>query len=156
MRKQRFKEIQGILSQENIGSQEILLSKLNESGINITQATLSRDLAYLKVSKVFIPNKGFIYLLPHDLKKIDSISYPLPDNMLGVLSIKFSLNIAIVHTLPGFATHICVNIDRALIPECIGTVAGDDTIIIVIDENVTQEMFRKVFLDKFPELKDRI
>ncbi|MCL5990621.1 MAG: hypothetical protein M1419_00775 [Bacteroidetes bacterium] len=154
MKKHRLKEIQRIISQENIGNQEILLSKLNECGINITQATLSRDLAYLKVGKFFIINKGYIYVLPQDLKRLEAQSYQLADKLIGVLSIKFSRNIAVVHTLAGYASQISLSIDNAKIPESIGTVAGDDTIIIVIDENASQEKFRNALLDNFPDLKD--
>ena len=156
MRKHRLNEIQRILSQENVSSQEVLLSKLKECGINITQATLSRDIAYLKVGKFFIANAGYIYVLPQDLKRLESKQNFPVNSLIGVLSVKFSRNIAVVHTLAGYATQICVNIDNAKIPECTGTIAGDDTIMIVIDENVTQEKFKKVLLENFPELEDRI
>jgi transcriptional regulator of arginine metabolism len=156
MRKHRLKEIQRIISQDNIGSQEIILSKLIKIGINITQATLSRDLAYLKVGKFFIANKGFIYVLPQDIKKIEAKHYQSNDNFNGVLSMNFSRNIAVVHTLSGFANQICVIIDDAKLTECNGTIAGDDTIMIVIDENISQEQFKKVLLDTFPSLKDKI
>lgn len=156
MRKQRFKEIQRIISEQNINSHELLLSKLNEIGITITQATLSRDLAYLKVGKFFIANKGFIYVLPQDIKKIEAKHYHSNDNLNGVISVNFSRNIAVVHTLSGFANQICVLIDDAKIPECIGTIAGDDTIMIVIDENISQDDFKKILIDNFPDLKDKI
>ncbi len=156
MRKQRLKEIQRILSQDNIGSQEVLLSKLNECGINITQATLSRDISHLKVGKFFIPNLGYIYVLPQDIKRLESKPNISASSLIGVISIVMSKNIAVVHTISGYATQICVNIDNAKIPEIIGTIAGDDTIMIVIDENVSQDGFKKAFIEMFPELKDRI
>ena len=156
MRKQRLQEIQRILSQESIGSQEFLNSKLAECGINITQATLSRDLSYLKVGKSFIANEGYIYVLPQDFKRLGVKSNPSTDKFMGVVSIKFSRNLAVIHTIAGYATHICINIDNAKIAEIIGTIAGDDTIIMVIDENTSQDKFKEVLLDNFPELKDRI
>lgn len=153
MRKLRFKEIQRILSDENITSQESLLIKLKEAGINITQATLSRDLAYLQVGKVFIPNIGYVYVMPHDKTKHIAISVDI-SNIYGVISVKFSRNIAVIRTLPGYAVQICVHIDKAEIPEIIGTVAGDDTIMIVIDELVSQDQFKEIFFENFPNLKN--
>jgi transcriptional regulator of arginine metabolism len=155
MRKYRLKIIQKILIDNYIKSQEEILLKLKEESITITQATLSRDLKYLKVLKILVPNVGYIYALPNDIKRLDSQSKSFV-NIEGILSINFSQNIAVVHTLPGYATQICVNIDNAGIPEIIGTVAGDDTILVVIREDISQEQFKNVFLEHFPILKDRI
>ncbi len=156
MRKQRLKEIQKIVSEGNITGQEMLLAKLRERGINVTQATLSRDISYLKIGKYFVANLGYIYVLPQDMKKLASQPDLSVNSLIGVISVKFSRNIAVVHTIPGYAVQICVNIDNARIPEIIGTVAGDDTIMIVIDENLSQDQFKKILLDNFPDLKDRI
>ncbi len=155
MRKHRLKIIQKVLIDNYIKSQEEILLKLKEESITITQATLSRDLKYLKVLKILVPNVGYIYALPNDIKRLDSQSKSFV-NIEGVLSINFSQNIAVVHTLPGYATQICVNIDNAEIPEIIGTVAGDDTILSVIREDISQEQFKNIFLEHFPILKDRI
>ncbi len=155
MRKHRLKIIQKVLIDNYIKSQEEILLKLKEESITITQATLSRDLKYLKVLKILVPNVGYIYALPNDIKRLDSQSKSFV-NIEGVLSINFSQNIAVVHTLPGYATQICVNIDNAEIPEIIGTVAGDDTILAVIREDISQEQFKNIFLEHFPILKDRI
>ena len=55
-------------------------------------------------------------------------------NRLGALAVKFSQNIAVIHTPPGHASHVAYDIDNAHIPEVIGTIAGDDTIFIVLAE----------------------
>jgi transcriptional regulator of arginine metabolism len=156
MRKNRLAEIKKILSQDYINSQDLLSAKLSDCGYNITQATLSRDLAYLKVSKSFVAGKGYVYILPEDIKRLGE--KPLPDSgaFLGVISIKFSRNIVVFNTISGYATHICVTIDNAKIPEALGTVAGDDTIIAVFDEDVSKESIKNILINNFPELADRI
>jgi transcriptional regulator of arginine metabolism len=56
-------------------------------------------------------------------------------NRLGAISVKFSQNLAVVHTPPGHAPHVAYDIDNADIPEIVGTIAGDDTILIVLAED---------------------
>lgn len=156
MKKHRLKLIQKILIENYITNQDIILEKLKKEGIEVTQATLSRDFKFLKVVRIFVPNVGYVYVLPQDIKRYELKSKLSANDFIGVLSIKFSKNIVVIHTLAGYATQICVIIDMAGISEIIGTVAGDDTIIMVINEDITQEEFKKIFLNNFPDLKDRI
>ncbi len=156
MRKYRLSEIKRILGQETISSQEILQSKLETAGFKVTQATLSRDLAFLKVGKVFDVERGYIYVLPQDLKKLEEHFYPYKNSLNGFLGIKFSNNIAVMSTLPGYASQLGVLIDNLKMEKIIGTVAGDDTIILVIDENTTREDFVKHLTEHLPEISDKL
>ena len=62
-------------------------------------------------------------------------------NRLGALSVKFSGNMAVLRTPPGHAAHVAYDIDNAEIPEVLGTVAGDDTIFMVLAEDTNRQMF---------------
>ena len=137
VKSQRLDAIKMILSSEEISSQEDLLKRLHEEGFPVTQATLSRDLKQLKVAKAASISGQYVYVLPNEtmyhrihtpLKAVEMKTVP------GFLSINFSGNIGVIHTRPGYASSIAYNIDNSDIPEIMGTIAGDDTIFIVIQE----------------------
>jgi transcriptional regulator of arginine metabolism len=95
----------------------------------MTQATLSRDLKYLRVSKMHDDEKGYIYYLP-DSEQLNSTPWT---NFLveGFMSIEFAQGMAIIKTLPGYASSISSAIDSMNIVEIAGTIAGDDTILVI-------------------------
>jgi transcriptional regulator of arginine metabolism len=129
-RHERHNAISGIITSEKIDNQEELLLKLVKSGFNVTQATLSRDLKALAVYKKPDSAGGYYYSLPEDA------AVP-PNNDLflsGYKSIAFSGNTGVVKTLPGYAASIASIIDSRNIDDILGTVAGDDTIIVVLKE----------------------
>ncbi len=134
---QRLDTIKMLLSSNEIGSQEELLNELKKEGFVVTQATLSRDLKQLKVAKAASMNGHYVYVLPNEtmykrvhtpLRATEMMAVP------GFQSINFSGNIGVIHTRPGYASSIAYNIDNSDIPEIMGTIAGDDTIFIVIRE----------------------
>ena len=108
----------------------------------MTQATLSRDLKQLKVAKAASMNGKYVYVLPNETM-YKRIHKPLSaaEMMMtpGFISINFSGNIAVIKTRPGYASSIAYNIDTSEMPEILGTIAGDDTIIVVIKEGVSHE-----------------
>ena len=133
----RLETIKMLLSSKEIGSQEDLLKELRNEGFILTQATLSRDLKQLKVAKAASMNGEYVYVLPNEtmykrihtpLKATEMIGIP------GFLSINFSGNIGVIRTRPGYASSIAYNIDNSEIKEILGTIAGDDTILIVVKE----------------------
>lgn len=136
----RLLAIKKIISSEKIGSQEELLVKLNEEGFIVTQATLSRDLKNLQAARIPDPEMGYIYALnPHTNRSDDKDS--LIDNKMlitGFLSIGFSGNFAVIRTLPGYANGIAIMIDKHNRHEILGTVAGDDTILVIPSEGATR------------------
>ena len=134
---QRLDAIKMILSSKEISSQEVLLRELRDEGFPVTQATLSRDLKQLKVAKAASINGEYVYVLPNEtmyhrihtpLKAVEMMTVP------GFKSINFSGNIGVIHTRPGYASSIAYNIDNSDIPQIMGTIAGDDTIFIVIKD----------------------
>ncbi|HCC88275.1 MAG TPA: arginine repressor [Prevotella sp.] len=132
---QRLDTIKMLLSSNEIGSQDELLKELKKEGFVVTQATLSRDLKQLKVAKAASMNGHYVYVLPNEtmykrvhtpLRATEMMAVP------GFQSINFSGNMGVIRTRPGYASSIAYNIDNSEIPEILGTIAGDDTIFIVV------------------------
>jgi len=125
-----------------LGSQEEVLRMLEKEGFKLTQATLSRDLKQLKVAKAASMNGKYVYVLPNDTM-YKRITKPISAiEMLkssGYVSINFSGNMGVIKTRPGYASSIAYNIDASDVPHIIGTIAGDDTIFIVIKEGYSHE-----------------
>ena len=136
----RMEALKMLISSKELGSQEEVLQALEKEGYKLTQATLSRDLKQLKVAKAASMNGKYVYVLPNDTmyKRITKPRTAL--EMLqtsGFLSISFSGNMGVIKTRPGYASSIAYNIDNSDSPNIIGTIAGDDTIFIVIKEGST-------------------
>ena len=140
LKSDRIETLKMLISSKELGSQDELLEALREEGYSVTQATLSRDLKQLKVAKAASMNGRYVYVLPNETM-YKRISKPrLASEMLsipGYRSVNFSGNIGVIRTRPGYASAIAYNIDNSGIDEILGTIAGDDTIIIVIKEGVT-------------------
>ena len=134
---QRLDTIKMLLSSNEIGSQDELLKELRKEGFVVTQATLSRDLKQLKVAKAASMNGHYVYVLPNETM-YKRVHTPLSATEMmavpGFQSINFSGNLGVIRTRPGYASSIAYNIDNSEIPEILGTIAGDDTIFIVIRE----------------------
>jgi len=129
------------VSNQEIGSQEELLTALRGEGFHVTQATLSRDLKQLKVAKAASMNGNYVYVLPNvTMYKRVSTPGQIKEMMQvpGFLSIHFSNNIGVIKTRPGYASSIAYNIDSSNIPYILGTIAGDDTIMFVMNETATE------------------
>ena len=135
----RLEAIKMIISGKEVGSQEEVLNELRKEGFTLTQATLSRDLKQLKVAKEASRNGKYVYVLPNETMYRRSHKPLSAGEMLsnpGFLSINFSGNLGVIKTRPGYASSIAYNIDNSNVPEILGTIAGDDTIIIVLREGV--------------------
>lgn len=131
----RIETLKMLISSNELGSQEEILAALAQEGYVVTQATLSRDLKQLKVAKAASMNGKYVYVLPNETMYRRIPSPRAASEMLqipGYRSINFSGNIGVIRTRPGYASSIAYNIDN--ISEIIGTIAGDDTIIIVVKE----------------------
>lgn len=131
-----------LISSNDLGSQEEVLNALAREGFKVTQATLSRDLKQLKVAKAASMNGKYVYVLPNETMYRRVSSPCLASEMMrmpGFLSINFSGNIGVIRTRPGYASSIAYNIDNGHIEDILGTIAGDDTIFIVVKEGVSQQ-----------------
>lgn len=138
----RLETLKLLISSGEYGSQEEVLTALKKEGFTLTQATLSRDLKQLKVAKAASMNGKYVYVLPNETM-YKRIHKPLSaaEMMMtpGFISINFSGNIAVIKTRPGYASSIAYNIDTSEMPEILGTIAGDDTIVVVIKEGISHE-----------------
>ena len=138
---QRQKALLDIISQSNIYNQEELQRKLLEQGIQTTQATLSRDLKALHIIKV--PGEG--YKLPQTRPVMGSAPQ-------GILSIEFSGPCAVIRTHPGFASAVASFIDHHPSKPVMGTLAGDDTVLLVIRAGYTAQEVLDVLKTCLPEI----
>ena len=123
-------KIREIISNEQIETQEELVRRLNELDLNITQATISRDIKELQLIKVPAPSGQYIYSLPRDRKyhPIDKLGRYLMDSFV---KIDGADNLLVLKTLPGNAQSIGAIIDQIDWKEVLGTICGDDTCLII-------------------------
>ena len=136
---QRLNIIRQLITDHKVGSQEELLNLLDQEGFSTTQATLSRDLKALKVAKRPDIEGGYAYVLPEDnLDKEEGDSAGEVFPVSGLESIEFSGNMAVIKTRPGFANSIASVIDSHGPYEVLGTIAGDDTILLISKEGVSR------------------
>ena len=151
----RLDSIKMIISSQEIVRQDALLKELAKEGFTLTQATLSRDLKQLKVAKAASVNGYYVYVLPNNTmykRMVDPLSAGelLRDN--GFLSIEFSDNIAVIKTRPGYASRLAYDIDNNNINEIIGTIAGDDTIMLILREGCSRTTVRQHLTQLIPNI----
>lgn len=156
-RLQRQVEIRKIILEGNVRSQDELLIALKGKGFDLTQATLSRDLKILQVAKVPHPALGYVYVIPGDevresKTELNRVNY-LAD---GFRDLNFSGNLAVMRTLPGYASSIAAVIDNANAWEILATVAGDDTILVVQREGISKMDLINALISVMPNLKGKI
>ena len=120
-----------IISNRRISTQEELCQILKDSGYDVTQATVSRDVKELQLIKI-PDSQGYYYALPDNSPILNSHERMRRLFKDSVTSIDYSENIVVIKTLPGAAQSIASLIDAAELENVLGTVAGDDTIFIVV------------------------
>jgi transcriptional regulator of arginine metabolism len=133
-KKNRLSVIENILRTETIRSQDDLEKSLTDRGFDVTQATLSRDVKKLKIIKTHDIEGRYMYILPDVALKEPLLSMPLFDKF----TIEFSGNLAVIKTRPGFAMAVASAIDEHATDEILGTIAGDDTILVIPREGYTR------------------
>lgn len=133
----RQRRIVELVAARVIRSQAMLLDILAAEGIAVTQATLSRDLDELGARKSSGPDRDAAYEIPHDGPKragdsdVDAATRLARVAEDVLVNVEHSGNIVVLRTPPGGAQYLASAIDRALLPSVIGTVAGDDTVLLV-------------------------
>ncbi len=146
----RLSVIRKIIRSEYISSQDELIERLEESGVSITQSTLSRDLKFMHVAKILHKEKGYVYVLPNSSRNDIGVSTNLSDN---ITDIAFSGNMCVITTKPGYASAISVPIDSRGIYEVLGTIAGDNTILLILREGFDMDMLMEQLCALYPTLK---
>ena len=151
----RLDAIKMIISSKDISSQEELLQALDKEGFELTQATLSRDLKQLKVAKAANMNGKYVYVLPNNIMYKRSNDQSASEMLMtsGFISLHFSKNIAVIRTRPGYASSMAYDIDNRECPAVLGTIAGDDTIMMVLHEAASHEEVRMFLSQIIPNIK---
>lgn len=134
---QRQHRISALLEEHAVTSQSQLTELLDAGGLSATQATVSRDLDELGAIKVRVPGGETVYAIPeHPVDRIapeDHLRRVMSD---WVADVKHSGNLVVLRTPPGSAHVVASALDRAGISDILGTVAGDDTLIVVAAESI--------------------
>lgn len=136
-REKRQLKILELIEHHNIETQEDLTALLNDNGYKATQATVSRDIKDMGLIKVMADGKSYKYIVSNNSVRIDDKFKKIFKE--STISIASSLNIIVIKTVSGSANAAAFFIDKLKHKEIIGTVAGDDTVVMVIDkvENVS-------------------
>jgi len=143
MKAQRHIKIREIIANKDIETQEELVEELKKAGYNVTQATVSRDIKELHLVKVPTNDGRYKYSLPadHRFNPLQKLKRMLTESFVGI---EKSENLIVMKTLPGNANAVSALIDNLDWPEIIGTIAGDDTILIICRDR-----------EKVPEIVNR-
>ncbi|MGG4219746.1 transcriptional regulator ArgR [Paenibacillus jamilae] len=130
MKGQRHIKIREIISQQEIETQDDLVEALRKAGFQVTQATVSRDIKELLLIKVPMDDGRYKYSMPSDQRynPTQKLKRTLVDNFLHI---DYTTNLIVMKCLPGTANSIAALLDNIEWPEVMGTISGDDTILII-------------------------
>lgn len=148
LRRARQQLIRELIAGSQIGSQQQLAERLAERGFEVTQATVSRDIAELGLVKV-IRGDRHVYAAPTDLAVAPSADDALLRRVLGDLSIQVRRSglILVLVSTPGSASIIAEAIDHSSLDEQVGTVAGDNTVLVLFADESGLERWRRRLLE---------
>ncbi|HUG88711.1 MAG TPA: arginine repressor [Actinomycetota bacterium] len=136
MKRRRQQAILELVRREPLASQQAILDRLRELGYEVTQPTVSRDLDELGLTRVRDASGHLRYASPQDAAPVgrkEELRHVLQEFVLGIVA---SGNLVVVRTPPGAANAVAQVLDRVEITDVVGTVAGDDTILVVAREGV--------------------
>ena len=134
----RLQVIERIISSEDIASQEVLLRRLKDEGFECTQATLSRNLRQLGAGRVPDGKGGMKYELPK-AESTTPVSIGSTLILPAIVNIVDAKGMLVIKTLPGNAANTALYIDSAKRFEIAGTIAGDDTILVIPRDGITNQ-----------------
>jgi len=137
MKGKRQQEILYIIQQEAIETQEQLLEALRARGMNTTQATISRDIKQLHLVKELTPNGVYKYAVSQQKLDLNFAGRLRTILREGVTSSDVAQNIVVLKTMPGLASAAGAAIDGMDVPDLVGSLAGDDTVILIMRSNTS-------------------
>ncbi|MGO9411123.1 MAG: arginine repressor [Spirochaetia bacterium] len=147
---ERLTAIRRIIARGAVDSQETLIALLRREGFVATQATLSRDLKRMGIGKAPRPDGGYTYVLTSEDPAPASDQTFIQDFTRGFLSLEFSGPLGLIRTLPGHANSVAAALDHLRVSEVLGTIAGDDTILVVPRNGVSPARLRKAVKGRIP------
>ncbi len=130
----RKEVIKEIINSQKIHTQEELAQELEKNGILVTQATLSRDIKELGAMKVLHPQEGYCYRISHRISA---------SGHMKITSIEVSGQMCVLHCMPGFASAIASFMDNTHIKGVMGTIAGDDTVLVMLNEECDKDFISR-------------
>ncbi|MBM6680411.1 MULTISPECIES: arginine repressor [Pseudoflavonifractor] len=142
MKRARQAEILNIIQAVDVETQEQLLDELKARGFSATQATISRDIKELRLVKE-LSGGGYRYASSERKGLADSDARLRNIFKEGVTSVDRAQNIVVVRTMPGLASAACSALDSMEIPGMVGSLAGDDTGILIMRDNDAAERFNQ-------------
>ncbi len=130
MKRIRQEKMLELISKFEIETQDELIERLRECGFEVTQATISRDIRELKISKMTTGKGTYRYVLPKQNTMVPNMKFnsALID---ALISVDYACNIIVLKTHAGLANALAVGIDAMHLEDILGCVAGDDTILMV-------------------------
>lgn len=137
-KQERQEVIARILGSAMVDSQDVLLQRLSEEGFELTQATLSRDFREMKIAKTPDSAGNYLYRLPGiQLPQARKERHGIMTSFVrhGLLNIDFSGQMAVIKVPAGYAKGIASDIDTGSIHDVMGTIAGHDTVLMILREN---------------------
>jgi transcriptional regulator of arginine metabolism len=151
----RLLAIEKIIAEENISTQDELIKKLKGKGISCTQATLSRNLRQIGVGRIPDGTGGYKYSLSENLSS--SVASTVKLNIVPVIrDIVEAKDLLVIKTIPGNASNTAFVIDGAGRYEIAGTIAGDDTILLIPREGITLKQVHTCLEIILPGLHEQI
>lgn len=144
MKKDRHEKIIEIVQNSDIETQEELIAMLRDAGFDATQATISRDIRELKLTKTTDSRGHYKYVVSQS-KEEDSADIYFQTLSRSIKRADHTMNMVVVHTYSGMAQAVAAGIDAHDSAEILGCVAGDDTILIVLrDEKQAKRYFGRI------------
>jgi transcriptional regulator of arginine metabolism len=134
MKKNRHEKIIEIVEKYDVETQDELIERLRQSGYDVTQATVSRDIRALKLVKVLTENGSYRYVLPRiedGAENVGEGSAYRKAYVQSITEINYAMNNVVVKTTPGMASAVALLLDQTYHSLMLGSVAGDDTILVV-------------------------
>ena len=141
MKKNRHEAILSLIAQQNIGTQEELMQKLNDLGYKVTQATVSRDIKYLKLIKTPVASGQYKYsYVNNETEDFSGKYYSILSH--SVTAVDYAGNMAVVKCYAGMANAACAAMDNLEIDNIVGTLAGDDTLFVLCRDEQSAGFFK--------------
>jgi transcriptional regulator of arginine metabolism len=153
-KEERQEVITRILGSETVDNQEVLLQRLAEEGFELTQATLSRDFREMKIAKTPDNAGNYGYRLPTvQLPQARKERYGLMASFVrhGLLNIDFSGQMAVIKVPAGYAKGIASDIDASSIHGVMGTIAGHDTVLMILREHAEKNQIMQSLMLLFKQ-----
>ena len=144
MKNKRQEKILELIAKYEIETHDEMISRLRDDGYNVTQATISRDMRELKLTKVLTSRGTYKYTVNNSRHHANNVKF---NNAVvdSIVSVDYAGNNIVLKTYPGMAQAVASSVDALNVDDILGCVGGDDTIIIVTrDEESSAEISEKI------------